>query len=314
MQSDKINLPDTIGGWRLEGPPRLIDETNIFDYMDGAGELYLSYHFDQLWVYEYKNKSNNDILVELYYMKDSHDAFGLLSLDWAGEDVVLNHPQPEKSEKSIVPRSRALYGMGLLRAWSDNLYIRIMAFKDTPGIKEVILHLGKIITANRNNPSPPEMLQVIKPSMDSPWTLKKNRTAYFYSHLVLNSLFYLSHENILNLNPSTEAVIATYEKKHEDRVQYSARLLVIKYTDHEYAVAALNDFLKAYFPNQKREVKPDMNHGDRDFFHIEDGWMGYRLLNQCLVLVFECPGLESAQQIINQAVLSKISEGELNEK
>ncbi len=43
MQSDKINLPDTVNGWDLEGPPRRIDETNIFDYMDGAGELYLSY-------------------------------------------------------------------------------------------------------------------------------------------------------------------------------------------------------------------------------------------------------------------------------
>ncbi|HZX11196.1 MAG TPA: DUF6599 family protein [Acidobacteriota bacterium] len=301
MQSDKINLPDTIDGWKLTNPPKMIDKTNIFDYMNGAGELYLSYHFDHLLVYEYKNKSDNDILVELYYMNDSKDAFGLLSLDWGGEAVELNQPQEEKPGESIVPRERALYGKGLLRVWSDNLYIRIMAFKDIPGVKEVILQLGKIITADRRNPSPPEMLKAIQPFMTSPWTLKRDRTAYFYSHLVLNSLFYLSHENILSLDQSTEAVIATYERELKSEKQQSARLLVIKYPDHKQAVTALNDFFRFYFPDQNEEVKPDVDRESQGFFHIEDGWMGYRLINQGLALVFECPDQESAQEIINQA-------------
>lgn len=306
MQTDKINLPDTIDGWRLEGPPRIIDKTNIFDYMNGAGELYLSYHFDHLLVYEYKNKSGNDILVELYTMKDSQDAFGLLSLDWGGEAVELNHPNADNSEKSIVPQSRALYGKGLLRVWSDNLYIRIMAFKDMPGVREGILRLGKIITADRSNPPPPEMLLSVKPSTDSPWTLKKDRTAYFYSYLVLNSLFYLSHENILKLNHSTEAMIVTYEREQEKREKQPARLLVIKYSDQEKAVTALDIFFKAYLPDQNKEVMPDRDRESQGFFHIEDGWMGYRLLDCFLALVFECPNKKSAQEIINQAILDTL--------
>ena len=182
MPSDKISLPESIDGWRLEGQPQRIDKTNIFDYMNGAGELYLSYHFDHLLVYEYKNKNENDILVELYHMKDSQDAFGLLSLDWGGEAVELNHSGAGKSGKSIVPSNRALYGRGLLRVWSDNLYIRILALKESPGVKEVILQFGKLITTNRESPSPPELSQIIKPSIDSPWAVKKDRTAYFYSH------------------------------------------------------------------------------------------------------------------------------------
>ncbi len=305
MQSDKINLPATIDGWKLTKPPKMIDKTNIFDYMNGAGELYLSYHFDHLLVYEYKNKSDNDILVELYYMNDSKDAFGLLSLDWGGEAVELNQPQAEKPSESIVPRKRALYGKGLLRVWSDNLYIRIMAFRDTPGVKEVILQLGKIITADRRNPPPPEMLKAIQPFMDSPWTLKRDRTAYFYSYLVLNSLFYLSHENILYLDHSTEAVIATFEREIKSEKKPPVRLLVIKYPDHEKAVKALNNFFKFYLPDQNKEVKPDLKQENQGFFHIEDGWMGHRLINRGLALVFECPDQESAQEIINQALLNK---------
>ena len=158
MRPEKISLPDTIDGWKLEGEPQRIEKTNIFDYMNGAGELYLSYHFDHLLVYEYKNKSGNDIIVELYTMKDSRDAFGLLSLDWGGESVNLGQPEQGRSKKAITPLDRALYGKGLLRVWSDNLYVRIMAFRDVPGVRDVILRLGKIITAGRSHSSLPEML------------------------------------------------------------------------------------------------------------------------------------------------------------
>jgi hypothetical protein len=149
------------------------------------------------------------------------------------------------------------------------------------------------------------MLKAIQPSLDSSWTLKRDRTAYFYSYLILNSLFYISHENILNLNHSTEAVIATYEGEIKPEEKRSARLLFIRYPDYNQAVKALDDFIKAYLPDQNKEVKLDLKQENREFFHIEDGWMGYRLINQDLALVFECPDQEAAQEIINQAILDK---------
>jgi hypothetical protein len=73
-------------------------------------------------------------------MRDERDAFGLLSLDWGGEPVTLKTESHEPaSGNDIVPPHRALYGKGLLRAWAGNLYIRIMAFQDTPRVKDVIL-------------------------------------------------------------------------------------------------------------------------------------------------------------------------------
>jgi hypothetical protein len=58
--------------------------------MNGAGELYIGYRFRHLDVYEYTSGSEENILVELYYMETPDDAFGLLSLDWGGESVTLN--------------------------------------------------------------------------------------------------------------------------------------------------------------------------------------------------------------------------------
>ena len=304
MPSDEISLPASIDGWKLEDPPQLIDETNIFNYMDGAGELYLGYHFDHLSVYEYRDTNENSIVVELYQMKGSPDAFGLLSMDWSGEAIELNPPETGTAASSIVPPYRALYGKGLLRAWSDDLYIRIMANREIPGAREVILQLGSLITAGRNNPAPPEFLQVINPSPGAPWTIKKDRTAYFYSHLVLNSFFYLSHENILDLDSSTEAVIVTFEKQGIALDKHSVPLLVVRYPDFKKSSAALHNFFSAYLPDMDQEILPEAGRESRAFFKIEDGWMGYRLLNNYLALVLSCPDQSSAFEILKMAELN----------
>ena len=304
MEENKISLPKNISAWTRPDSPRLITSKNIFDYMDGAGELYLGYHFNRLEVYEYKSKDENDILLELYFMESSDDSFGLLSLDWEGETVIFDRSTIKKSNSAIVPPVRALYGKGLLRIWSGNMYIRIMAVRDTSTAKDAILQLGKIITTNREDASPPKMLKVLLPSITSTWKLRKDKVSYFHSYLILNSLYYLSHKNILLLNHSTEAVFASYERilnrKDRDRIQ----LLAIKYPDTEKAKQAIDSFHKAYLPEYKQKIKPvDLPDGSTKFFKIEDGWLGYRQQNRSIAVVFECPDMESAQAIINQTRL-----------
>ena len=88
MSVNKPNLPKTVGVWSRPDTPRVIDSTNIFAYMNGAGELYLAYRFKSLDVYEYTSVQQKSILVELYFMETPDDAFGLLSLDWGGEGAL----------------------------------------------------------------------------------------------------------------------------------------------------------------------------------------------------------------------------------
>jgi hypothetical protein len=298
MTNKTVNLPKTIGAWTRSNPARIIDSSNIFDYMNGAGELYLSYGFDHLEVYEYKADQEENILVEVYVMNTSDDAFGLLSQDWSGDPVTLQSTPSFQSNSTVAPPHRALYGKGLLRLWADNIYARVMAYHETSVSREVVLSLGKTISANRKIRSEPELLKILPNAIDSDWKLRKDRIGYFRSHLVLNSLYYLSHDNILNLDHSTEAVIAPYEKTLHDGTSKRIQALFVKYATPERAGKALNDFHSAYLDEHPKGVDPGHNKKGVNFFKIEDGWLGYTLDGSSLSIVFECPNRDTAELII----------------
>lgn len=302
MKKSKINLPKTIGVWTRPDSPKIIDSINIFDYMNGAGELYLGYRFDHLEVYEYTADNSYGILAELYFMETSDDAFGLLSLDWGGDSVIFDPSLENLQKHSIAPSHRALYGRGLLRICSENLYARVMAYQETPASKEAVLSLGQAIAANRQIPPEPELLNNLPLAFGSDWRLLKNRIGYFRSHLALNSLYYLSHQNILNMHLSTEAVTAPYENNNDPENIKRVQFLFVKYAGREPARQALDHFLKTYLPEYKKGAVADSITGKSHFVKIEDGWLGYKLDGQYIALVFGCPDQETARMMINQLV------------
>jgi len=298
VEANKISLPKKVGDWSRPESPRIIDSTNIFKYMNGAGELYLGYRFHHLEVFDYTSENQDNILVELYFMETPDDAFGLLSLDWGGEPVDLNHSSKNKATHSVAPSNRALYGGGLLRILSDNLYARVMAFRETPSSKQAVITLGRVIAANRKNSPGPELLKALSPQIGSAWKLRRDRLSFFRSYLVLNSIYYLSHEDILDLDLSTEAVIAPYEQISNSGDRKRSQFLLMKYENHERARKALDHFHDAYLPEHKKGFTSDSDNSGPSLFKLEDGWLGYELIGKYVAIVFECPDRKSAGTII----------------
>ena len=314
MNAATIHLPKTIGDWTRPELARFINSKNIFEYMNGAGELYLGYRFQHLEVFDYTSDSQEKILVEMYFKESSDDAFGLLSLDWGGEPVSLDGSFASTSNKFFTSPNRALYGGGLLRLWSDQIYARVMAERETPASKEAVLAIGKAIAADANNPSEPELVKILPLKIGSAWKLRMDRLSFFRSHLVLNSIFYLSHENILDLDLSAEAVIAPYEHISHSGNPKRSQFLLVRYENPDRARKALNQFHDAYLPEYQKSIPADSAANTPSLFKLEDGWLAYKRLSNYILFVFECPDQDSARAIIQESALNLLKMEDNHEK
>ena len=314
MSAGKINLPKTVGVWNRPDSPQIINSKNIFKYMNGAGELYVGYRFQHIEVFDYTSTNQGNILVELYYMDNSDDAFGLISLDWGGEPVFFDDSSATTSNTSFTSFPRALYGSGLLRLWSDTIYARIMAERETQASRDAVLTLGKAITANAKNPPEPDLVRILPIKINSAWKLRMDRLSYFRSHLVLNSIYYLSHENIFDLDLSTEAVIAAYEHTSNSENSKRSQLLLVKYENLERARNGLNLFHDAYLPEYKKENTSGTAVNRLSLFKLEDGWLAYKLLGKYLAIVFDCPDQDSARRIIQANETNLLKKEDNHEK
>ncbi len=66
-------------GWRQNGNPQVFLPRTLYEYIDGAADLYLTYEFQELTVVEYKGEGKAAVTVEVYRHGDSTQAFGIYS-------------------------------------------------------------------------------------------------------------------------------------------------------------------------------------------------------------------------------------------
>jgi hypothetical protein len=288
-------LPQSQGGWTLSGPGKRVEPKAIFDYMDGAGELYLAYRFKYLEVNEYTKSGESDILVELYRMDSPDDAYGLLSGDWGG-DVVDFASVPDHAARGTV---RALYGAGLLRIWSGDLYARVMTYQESVASKQAVLAIGKAIVMGRPEPAAPRLIQSLPQTVGPQFALRADRTVYLRSHLVLNSAYFLSSENLLDLGLDCELAAAVYRSGVKATSPKPVHVLLVRYPGEAEAQKALAHFQSVYLSGKLSAA------GKRGIVSIEDGWTGFVLSGKGLGLIFEAPDessthlfLESAKQAL----------------
>ncbi len=285
-----VELPKQAGPWTRGDAPRRITADTIFDYMDGGGELYLAYRFQHLDVVEYKaaDPSLGTLLVEIYQMQSSDDAFGLLSGDWGGEAVA---SADAARPASGGPFPRALYGAGLLRLWAGDLYARILASRESPAAREQVLALGRVIAAARPPAAVPDLVARNNVSVAED-AGRPDGLLFFRSHLVLNSAYFLASEDILGLGHDVDAVTRLQMPLPRG---LRIRLIVVRYPSAERATAALRTFKGAYLPEIAR---PGGDGADEGAVQTEGGWVAFRRKGPALAIVLDAGTRAQAIEVV----------------
>jgi hypothetical protein len=218
-------LPDIVDGWKTSGRDSIYNRETIYDYMDGAAELYLSYSLNQLIVRNLHRSSQPSITLELYVFDSSADAYGVFSL------------QREGTQAGIGTDSE--YARGLLRFWKGDFFVNVYSERETPEAETAILTIGnRVAQSIPHRGIQPPLLTMLPRSQMQEKTIR-----YFHNHVCLNYCYFIASENILNLGKETEAVLGTIDIEGE-----GARILLVAYRDRQSAGGAHRQFIEAYMP------------------------------------------------------------------
>jgi hypothetical protein len=276
-------LPKEVKGererWQQSKADAWYEKDTIFDYMNGAGEIYLAYAFKKLLVREYINGSGSRIAAELYDMSSPPEAYGIFTHDTDGTPLELG--------------GGAIYSGGLIRMWQDRFFVRLLAERETDEAKTALIEMAAFIAGHISKSGDrPQLLKYIE---------KKNlipaETRYFHKNISLNIHYYLADTNILNLSEETELVLARYRVKSR-----KVRLLLVRYPTSAASVEAFKQFMGQYL-----EEEADAN-SPAAIRKVEgEEFIGVRLLAPFIVLVFEAPDQHSAKIMLGD-IEKKIKE------
>ncbi len=218
-------VPQKMNGWSSEGQDEIYYRDTIFDYMNGAGEVYRMYSFRELLVRRFTKAGESDITVELFDMGTSGDAFGVFAHNREGQDEGIG----QGSE----------YQGGLLCFWKSKYLVCVFAEKDTPSANKTVINIAKAIDqAIKDEGIKPELLGHLPEE-----GLMETSIRYFHTHVSLNYHYYIADKNILNLNQDTEAVLVRYQKEKS-----KCYLLLVRYRNGKEAKDAFKGFAGVYMP------------------------------------------------------------------
>ncbi len=250
-------LPVNIDGWKVSAKDQIYNRDNLYDYINGGAELYLSFGFKNVISRTYSKSGQPNIIVDIFDMVTSRDAFGVFSIS------------RETVDKTFGQGSQ--YTEGLLLFWKNNYYVSILSSPETAESKKAVFNLARKIEASVPEEGPLPQIVALLPNQ----SLVRESIRYFRHYIWLNSLYFISSENILHISDKTDAVLAKYGKKGERYI-----LLILKYRNNADAKLGYNDFVKYYLPelSGKSAVK------------IEDNtWTGSQIKGDFLIIVFNAP-------------------------
>jgi hypothetical protein len=123
-----------IRGWKQSSEIQTFVPKTLYEYIDGAADLYLAYDFQELVVAEYLNDRKASVTVEIYRHKSSNDAFGIYS-------------QERSPDASYVNLGVQGYlGQNILNCLSGRCYIKLNSYGTGSEDPEVLrLFAGKVL-------------------------------------------------------------------------------------------------------------------------------------------------------------------------
>lgn len=266
LQALRTALPKQVDAWKVEGEDRIFDTENIFSYINGGAEVYKAYNMRGCLSRRYANAEGIAIVLDIFDMATSEDAFGVFTHDTDGEVIDVGQD--------------GRFRPGWLSFWKDRFFVSIYLEEESEAAEKTVKELGRQVAhqVKAQGTRPGLLLQLPQEGL-----LSEN-IRYLHHPTLLNYHYYLADENILNINAQTDAVLAGYR-----RGQKEALLLLVSYPDAEKSAASLASFFKNYLPDADNQGAAQLENGK---------WAAARVKDRLLAIVLEADSRKLSEDLL----------------
>jgi len=212
---EALPAADVVPGWQLVEAAKTFIPDTLFDFMDGAADLYFTYGFQELAVGLYRDAQDRAVQVEVYRTATDADAYGLFGYNAFGEAERIG------VDGELESGSRLAF-------WQARTYVQIVARQQVQD--EVLRAFAHAVSAALPEGGERPALVAALPTGG----LAAGNVRFFREKMALDNLLWLGADDPLGLGPDTQGVVARYEVGGQP-----ADLLLLAYPDAARAEAGL---------------------------------------------------------------------------
>jgi len=125
-----------VAGWKQSGEIQTFTPKTLYEYINGAADLYIMYDFQELKVADYRSDKKASVTVEVYHHKTPTHAFGIYSQERLPNANFINTGAQGYIEEEILNFITGPY------------YVKITGYKIESGGQEVLFSFAKKVLEN----------------------------------------------------------------------------------------------------------------------------------------------------------------------
>jgi hypothetical protein len=181
LDAGEIRIPE-IAGWKQSGEIQTFSPKTLYEYINGAADLYLACDFEELKVAEYVNERKASVIVEAYRHRTPRDAFGIYSQERLPDGNFLKVGAQGYIDKNI------------LNFVQGNYYVKINSFNTGAEDREVLQATANKVAENLGEKGGlPSLLSAFPPE-GKKGNSEKYITRNFLGYTFFNSAYTADYE------------------------------------------------------------------------------------------------------------------------
>lgn len=264
-------LPARVDGWAPGEADGRYDGGTLWDYIDGAAEVYRAFGVREVVARRYLSPHGADIVADLFDMGSPAAAYGAFHFD------------AREGEGAGIGRESELLGSSLA-FWKDRYFVSVIPLEDSAAVREAVLAIGRSVALAIPGDGPPPRLAGILP----PGGLVRGQVHYFRGSAILALLSPLGRGSALALHAGTEGILARYRAGGPTR---PAVLLLVRYPEAREAARAAEAL---------REAMGGVD-GDGSGRAADGGWLAVRCEGELLLAATGAGSREEALALVRDA-------------